>query len=201
MADYGGYSRRRQGRLPVAFYGTKPPKAGVSFYKLRLSFARNLPHPPDSGVQISDVADPILKPHTSYDFRQHDRTFFLISTAFAFSLNDLEGWEKTGDMPQLIVMDHRQTITHRRYAPRHPARPISCVADNDQSVGVMVEGLSKSRFWGLRPAMFVLEDDAQDGRGPCGFPSLALAFVISPYAKHHAVDSTFYNTTVGPTHH
>jgi DNA-binding beta-propeller fold protein YncE len=41
---------------------------------------------------------------------------------------------------------------------------IACsdAADNDQPVGVMVEGLSKSRFWGST-AMFVLEDDAQDG--------------------------------------
>jgi hypothetical protein len=71
--------------------------------------------------------------------------------------------------------------------------PISCVADNDQSVGVMVEGLSKSRFW-ASTAMFVLEDDAQDGADHVD-SHRSLAFVISPYAKHHAVDSTFYNTT------
>jgi hypothetical protein len=67
------------------------------------------------------------------------------------------------------------------------------VADNDQSVGIMVEGLSKSKFW-ASTAMFILEDDAQDGpdhvdshRSP--------AYVISPYTRRGAVDSTLYNTT------
>src|SRR5437879_7078999 len=58
---------------------------------------------------------------------------------------------------------------------------------------MIVEGMSRSRFW-PKTAIFVLEDDAQNGpdhvdshRSP--------AFVISPYAKRHAVDSTMYNTT------
>jgi hypothetical protein len=71
--------------------------------------------------------------------------------------------------------------------------PISCVADNDQSVGIMVEGLSRSKFRGST-AMFVLEDDAQDGADHVD-SHRTLAYVVSPYAKHHAVDSTFYNTT------
>jgi DNA-binding beta-propeller fold protein YncE len=66
------------------------------------------------------------------------------------------------------------------------------VADNDYALGMIVEGVSKSRFW-TSTAVFVLEDDAQDGpdhvdshRSP--------AFVISSYVKRHAVDSTMYNT-------
>ena len=58
---------------------------------------------------------------------------------------------------------------------------------------MLVEGVSKSRFW-TSTAIFVLEDDAQNGpdhvdshRSP--------AFVISPWVKRHAVDSTMYNTT------
>ena len=56
-----------------------------------------------------------------------------------------------------------------------------------------MEGVSKSRFW-TSTAIFILEDDAQNGpdhvdshRSP--------AFVISPWVKHHAVDSSMYNTT------
>ena len=58
---------------------------------------------------------------------------------------------------------------------------------------MLVEAVSKSRFW-TSTAIFVVEDDAQNGpdhvdshRSP--------AFVISPYVKHQAVDSTMYNTT------
>jgi hypothetical protein len=67
------------------------------------------------------------------------------------------------------------------------------VADNDAALGTIVEAVSKSRFW-QSSAIFVLEDDAQNGpdhvdshRSP--------AFIISPWVKHHAVDSTMYNTT------
>ena len=174
---------------PGGFLWNKAQEAGVSFYNYGF-FAKNLPHPPDSGIQIRDVADPVLKPHTSYYFRQHDRTFSDIKRIQVF-LNDLAGWEKNGDMPQLVVM----TIGNDHTEGMRPGirSPISCVADNDQSVGVMVEGLSKSKFWGST-AMFVLEDDAQDGADHVD-SHRSLAYVISPYAKHHAVDSTFYNTT------
>ncbi len=66
------------------------------------------------------------------------------------------------------------------------------VADNDYALGMLVEAVSKSRFW-ASTAIFVLEDDAQNGpdhvdshRSP--------AFLISPYVRHHAVDSSMYNT-------
>jgi hypothetical protein len=58
---------------------------------------------------------------------------------------------------------------------------------------MIAEGVSKSRFW-PKTAIFVLEDDAQNGpdhvdshRSP--------AFVISAFARRHVVDGTMYNTT------
>lgn len=174
---------------PGGFLWNDAAAAGVSFYNYGF-FVKNLPHPPDSGIQIRDVADPVLKPHTSFYFRQHDRTFSDIKRIRVF-LDDLAGWEKKDDMPQLIVM----TIGNDHTEGMRPGirSPISCVADNDQSVGIMVEGLSKSKFW-QSTAMFVLEDDAQDGADHVD-SHRSLAYVISPYARHHAVDSTFYNTT------
>ena len=66
------------------------------------------------------------------------------------------------------------------------------MADNDLALGRVVEAVSHSKFW-PQTAIFVLEDDAQDGpdhvdahRSP--------AFVISPYARRGAVDSTMYST-------
>jgi hypothetical protein len=56
---------------------------------------------------------------------------------------------------------------------------------------MLVEGVSKSRFWN-ETAIFVIEDDAQNGpdhvdshRSP--------SFVISPWVKRRAVNSTMYN--------
>jgi DNA-binding beta-propeller fold protein YncE len=164
-------------------------EARVSFYNYGFS-AINLPHPPEKGIQIQEVEDPVLKPHTSYYFRQHDRSFSDINRIQVF-LDDLAKWEKSGDMPQLILMTIGNDHTEGMRAGERS--PISCVADNDQSFGVMVEGLTKSKFWSST-AMFVLEDDAQDGADHVD-SHRSIAYVISPYTRRGSVDSTLYNTT------
>jgi phospholipase C len=94
-------------------------------------------------------------------------------------------------MPGLVLMtlgnDHTAGVSPGKRTPN------SCLADNDQALGLMVEALTKSTFWS-DTAMFVLWDDSQDGvdhvdshRSP--------AYVISPYVRRKSVDSTFYNTT------
>ena len=67
------------------------------------------------------------------------------------------------------------------------------VAENDAALGRVVEAISKSRFW-KESAIFVLEDDAQNGpdhvdahRSP--------AFAISPFIRRGTVDSTLYTTS------
>jgi YVTN family beta-propeller protein len=174
---------------PGGFLWDKAEEAGVSYYNYGF-LAINLAHPPETGIQIRDVQDPVLKPHTNFNFRQHDRSFSDIKRIQVF-LDDLAQWEKNGNMPQLIVM----TIGNDHTEGMRPGirSPTSCVADNDQSVGIMVEGVTKSKFWSST-AMFVVEDDAQDGADHVD-SHRSPAYVISPYARRHAVDSTMYNTT------
>ncbi len=131
-----------------------------------------------------------MKPHTNYSFRQHDRSFSDIKRIQVF-LHDLAEWEKTGDMPRLVVM----TIGNDHTEGTRPGirSPISCVADNDQALGIMVEGISRSKFW-PSTAMFVLEDDAQDGADHVD-SHRSPAYVISPFTRRGMVDSTLYNTT------
>jgi YVTN family beta-propeller protein len=69
--------------------------------------------------------------------------------------------------------------------------PVAMVADNDLAVGKIVDHISHSRYW-KRTAIFVVEDDTQNGvdhvdgaRGPVE--------VISPWARHGAVDSRYYS--------
>jgi phospholipase C len=67
------------------------------------------------------------------------------------------------------------------------------MADNDLALGMLVEAMSKSKFW-AKTAIFVLEDDAQNG--PDHIDShRSPAYVISPYSRTGRVDSTLYNTT------
>jgi hypothetical protein len=67
------------------------------------------------------------------------------------------------------------------------------VADNDLALGRVVEGLSKSKFW-PRLAIFVVEDDAQNGPDHVD-AHRTIAFAISPYTRHRGVDSTMYSTS------
>ncbi len=71
--------------------------------------------------------------------------------------------------------------------------PISMVADNDLALGQLIEHISSSPIW-KESAIFVLEDDAQNGpdhvdahRSP--------AFVISPYIKMGSVNHNMYSTS------
>ncbi len=71
--------------------------------------------------------------------------------------------------------------------------PTAYLADNDLALGRVVEAVSHGKFW-KDTAIFVLEDDAQDGpdhvdahRSP--------ALVVSPYTKRRHVDSHMYSTS------
>ncbi len=188
---YARETRNPEGtrQAPGGHIWDKAAEARVSFYNYGFT-AINLPHPPDTGTQIADVEDPVLKPHTNYNFRQHDRSFSDITRMQVF-LRDLAAWEKKGDMPRLVLM----TIGNDHTEGTRPGirSPISCLADNDQAVGIMVEALTRSKFWGST-ALFILEDDAQDGADHVD-SHRSPAYVISPYTRRGIVDSTLYNTT------
>ncbi|MFZ0761971.1 MAG: phosphoesterase, partial [Candidatus Sulfotelmatobacter sp.] len=84
--------------------------------------------------------------------------------------------------------------------PGHP-RPEASVADNDLSVGRVVDAVSHSPYWD-DTAIFILEDDAQDG-GDHVDAHRSIAFVVSKYSPGTAaqpyVDHRFY-TTVNMIH-
>ena len=67
------------------------------------------------------------------------------------------------------------------------------MGDNDLALGMVVEGLSKSRFW-KELAIFVVEDDAQNGSDHVD-AHRTVALAISPYIKRHSVDSSMYSTS------
>jgi hypothetical protein len=163
--------------------------AGVSIRNFGY-MANNKPGAAMGAEQVLNVRDPVLAKVTNPMYRGFDLDYLDIERAKTF-LAELAKYEQMGQMPRLIVMrmgnDHTNGTTPGKIAP------LSLAADNDYAVGMLVEGVSKSRFW-ASTAIFILEDDAQNGpdhvdshRSP--------AFVISPYIKRHTVDSTMYNTT------
>lgn len=105
--------------------------------------------------------------------------------------SDFDSLVNAGALPHLSTIylpnDHTSGLHKGSYSP------LSQVADNDLALGRLVEHISHSPVW-KQSAIFVLEDDAQDGpdhvdahRSP--------AYVISPYIRRHSVNHTLYSTT------
>ncbi len=172
---------------PAGYLWSNAAQAGVSMRNYGY-FVENLPKAEPDGTQISGVRDPVLARFTNPKFRSFDLDYPDVARAKVF-LEDLAEFEKSGVMPQLLIVrlgnDHTSGTTPGKIAP------LSASADNDQALGMLAEGVSKSRFWN-ETAIFVIEDDAQNG--PDHVDShRSTSYVISPWVKRHTVNSTLYN--------
>ena len=153
-------------------------------------FVTNRPKAGADGIQVETVRDPVLNNVTNRFYRGFDMDYPDVERAKVF-LRDLAQFETNGHMPQLVLMrlgnDHTFGTTPGKLSP------MLLAADNDYALGLIVEGLSRSKFWPAT-AIFVLQDDAQNGADHVD-SHRAPAFVISPYTRRGAVDSTMYNTS------
>ncbi len=106
-------------------------------------------------------------------------------------LKEFRKFEKDGGLPQLSIIQLPSDHTAGA-SPGYPT-PRAMVAENDNALGRMVEVISKSRFW-KESAIFVLEDDAQDGPDHVD-AHRSVGLIISPYVRKGSVDSTMYTTS------
>src|SRR4029453_7553460 len=100
-------------------------------------------------------------------------------------LEEFHQFEAQGALPRLNIIrlgnDHPFGTTPGRPTPR------AMVAENDLALGRLVEAISSSRYWN-ESAIFVLEDDAQNG--PDHVDShRSVGLVISPFVRRKVVDS------------
>ena len=133
---------------------------------------------------------PVLKNHlctyyTSWD--QHVRDTVRVHQW----MRDFDSLVVANAVPQLstlrLINDHTEGMSLNR------PTPYAHVADNDLAVGMFIEHLSKSKIWN-QSAVFILEDDAQNGADHVDAHRSTL-YLISPYAKRHFVDHTMYSTS------
>ncbi len=106
-------------------------------------------------------------------------------------LEEFREFEQNGKLPQFQIV--RLGNNHTQGTRVGVPTPRAYVAENDLALGRLVEAVTNSKYW-ASTAIFVLEDDAQNGpdhvdahRSP--------AFVVSPYTKRGVVDSTMYTTS------
>ncbi len=105
-------------------------------------------------------------------------------------LKEFRQYEENGQLPALSII--YLPSDHTAGARPGFSTPRSMIAENDQALGRVVDAITKSRYW-KESALFVLEDDAQNGPDHVD-AHRSVALVASPYAKRRVVDSTLYTT-------
>jgi YVTN family beta-propeller protein len=94
-------------------------------------------------------------------------------------------------LPNFIVMSMPED--HTRATAPGAFTPQAMVASNDYAIGQVVDAVSHSRYW-PNTAIFIIEDDAQDGSDHVD-ARRTVGLVVSPYVKRGIVDSTLYSTS------
>lgn len=175
---YGGEGRREIANNKNGFLWDFCNRAGVS-YRTYGEFAD------DYKPNI-----PVLKGHycpyfTSWDQKVRD------TTRFYQWAREFDSLVALGSVPQLntlrLINDHTEGLRKGR------PTPFAHVADNDLSVGLFVEHLSRSPIW-RESVVFIVEDDAQNGADHVD-AHRSPAYVAGGFVKRGFVDHTMYSTT------
>lgn len=132
---------------------------------------------------------PFLAAHTHPDYPGYDLTIPDQRRADIW-IAELEQFVRRGRMPALEIV--RLPNDHTAGARAGMPTPRAYVADNDLALGRMIEALSRTPFW-RTSAVFVLEDDAQNGPDHVDSHRSPL-YVISPWVRAGTVHR-FTNTT------
>jgi Phosphoesterase family len=191
---YGGHSKAGASAAYIPGAGhlwDLAQKKGLTYrsygeYATRASTGTTMDASPGVGGLLGHVAPRFKLP----GMRDTDNT--------AEFLREFDEYERNFDspdpakrLPNYMVMslpeDHTAGTTPGRFTP------IAMVANNDYAVGMMVDRITHSRYW-PETAIFIIEDDAQDGPDHVD-ARRTTAYVVSPYIKRQTVDSTLYTTS------
>ena len=186
----GKFPYPSEGNFPVAvpaggYLWDRAREAGVS-YRSFGEFVAPGRKPTDPGHSRMRALDGHYDPW----YRGFDLGYADVKRAERY-ISELKRFETEGDMPHLQIIRLPNDHTHGA-SPGFPT-PTAYLGDNDVALGRLVEAVSRSKFW-PQTAIFVVEDDAQNGPDHVD-AHRTTAFVISPYVRRHAVDSSLYSTS------
>jgi YVTN family beta-propeller protein len=190
-----GHNRSRkfpypaEGYFPIAspaggYLWDRAKAAGVSYR----SYGEFVTMPTATNTPVAGRL-PALRGHVDEWFRGFDLGYSDLKRASRF-ISEFHRLEAAGDMPRLQIV--RLPNDHTHGTTLNWRTPSAYVAENDLALGQIVEAVSHSKLW-PRTAIFVLEDDAQNGPDHVD-AHRSTAYVISPYTKRGVVDSTMYST-------
>jgi DNA-binding beta-propeller fold protein YncE/phospholipase C len=155
-------------------------------YRTYGEWTENPTRPGDSAKPMM----PSLKGHAAPFYVGWDMKYSDLDRARAW-MAEFDAYEKNGLLPQFQVL--KLPNNHTEGTTRGSLTPRAFVAQNDLALGMIVERISRSRYW-KESAIFVVEDDAQNGPDHVD-AHRTVALVISPWTRHGFVDSELYSTT------
>ncbi len=184
------YPYPAEGHFPIAtpaggYLWDRAKQAGVS-YRSYGEFIQNGAKPGD----LASTKVPALKGHFDPQYHGFDIAYSDLKRADRF-ISELHRFETEGEMPRLQIL--RLPNDHTAGASPGRLTPTAFLADNDIGLGMVIEAVTKSKFW-PQMAVFIVEDDAQNGSDHVD-AHRTIAFAVSPYIKRGSIDSTLYSTT------
>jgi DNA-binding beta-propeller fold protein YncE len=148
--------------------------------------------PAASGTRVSVAANVTLQEVTDPYFRSFDMRF-ADYWRFKEWEREFDDFVKHDNLPNLELI----RLVHDHFGDfKDAADGVNTVetqmADNDYSVGLLVEKVAHSKY-AKDTLIFIIEDDAQDGPDHVD-AHRSIAYVIGPYVRQGAVVSARYNT-------
>ncbi len=176
--EYDAEGTRKIANNKGGFIWDHCKKAGIS-YRTYGEFAD------DYKANIPVLENHFCTYYTSWDQRVRD------TTRVGQWKRDFDSLVAINALPRMntlrLINDHTEGLSKGR------PTPFAHVADNDLSVGMFIELLSKSPVW-KESVVFIVEDDAQDGPDHVD-AHRSTAYVAGPYVKRNFVDHTSYTTS------
>ncbi len=156
-------------------------KAGLSF--------RNYGFWTTSEAPVEVYNEPNLARNTDREFPGYNLSI-RDQVRYRIWLEEFRRYKASGEMPaaQFVRFSNDHTCGTDPACPT----PQAMMADNDWAMGKLIDKVSHSEFWDST-AIFVIEDDAQDGPDHVD-AHRTVGYVVSPYTQTSEVDSTFYSS-------
>ena len=170
--------------VDIVRYGLPAPYSAYSIPELTDPFA--------SKTTVAYSTNAALQPYTDPYFRGFDNAF---PDYYRFTewQREFDTNYAKGGLPKLsfvrFMHDHTGNFSTAIAGVNTPELQ---EADNDYAVGLLVQKIANSQY-ASNTLIFVIEDDSQDGADHVD-AHRSVAFVVGPYVKQHAVNSTAYNT-------
>jgi YVTN family beta-propeller protein len=139
---------------------------------------------------VDGLVGHVNKDYVGFEARDTDNLAVFLKDFSTYEAN-FDSPDPEARLPNFVVMSMGED--HTRGTRTGAFTPTAMVANNDWALGQLIDRVSHSRYW-AKTAIFVLEDDAQDGPDHVD-ARRTVALAISPYIHRGAVDSTLYSTS------